>query len=80
MSDKRVNTCADVVQVGQEVETRVLGVDAEQRRISLSIKQVKAPAAAFEPGAHAGMPELAPKLQKKRKKPLRGGLTSHFEW
>lgn len=79
MSDKRIKTCAEVVSEGQEVETRVLGVDPESRRISLSIKQVKEPVSepsrdAVHATAHAAQ------QSKKRKKPLRGGLSSHFEW
>lgn len=77
LSDHRVKSCGEVVQPGQEVETRVLGVDRENRRISLSIKAVQAPAETeFEP-VHA---DTSSKPQKKRKKPLRGGLSSHFEW
>ncbi len=74
LSDKHVRSCGEVVQEGQEVETRVLGVDGETRRISLSIKQVQEPSAA--------MPEVAetPKAQAKRTKPRRGGLSSHYDW
>lgn len=74
LSDKHVRTCGEVLQEGQEVQTRVLGVDGETRRISLSIKQVKEPTAAI--------PDLddLPKPQKKRAKPRRGGLSSHFNW
>ncbi|MEK6798662.1 MAG: S1 RNA-binding domain-containing protein [Planctomycetota bacterium] len=83
MADRRVKSAGEVVQVGQEVETRVLGVDRENRRISLSIKQVAAPTGAHAEGAvhagHAGHEGAKPE-KKKRKKPLRGGLSSHFEW
>ncbi len=79
LSDKRVKTCADVVQPGQEVETRILGVDRENRRISLSIKALLA-ADAAEMATYAAAPHQPAKLEKKRKKPLRGGLSSHFEW
>ena len=74
LSDKRVKTCSEVVEVGQEVEARVLGVNQDDHRISLSIKAIHAPAQ--ETGSAS---EEKPK-RKKRKKPLRGGLTSHFEW
>ncbi|MCH7812484.1 MAG: S1 RNA-binding domain-containing protein, partial [Planctomycetes bacterium] len=78
LSDRRVNKCEDVVQPGEQVEVRVLGVDAEQRRISLSIKAVHAAPPETPPG---DAPEqAAPPMKKKRKRPLRGGLTSHFEW
>lgn len=75
LSDKRVNTCAEVVKVDQEVETRVLGIDGEQRRISLSIRQVNAPDK--DAVQVAAVPD-EPRKSKKRKKPLRGGLT--FDW
>ena len=82
MSDKRIKTCGEVVKVGQELELRVLGVDKEQRRISLSIKAVHAPQASAEhatsESAHAMTPAAPPKEPKKRKKPLRGGLSSHI--
>ena len=56
----RINKVEDAVQVGQEVQVKVLGVDPEKKRISLSIRQaiepeapaaeeaVEAPAAADE--------------------------------
>ncbi|MFH1109680.1 MAG: S1 RNA-binding domain-containing protein [Planctomycetota bacterium] len=78
LSDHRVKSCSEVVQPGQEVETRVLGVDKDNHRISLSIKAVNAPTSA-EAAAAAG-PAAPAKTAKKRKKPLRGGLSSHFEW
>lgn len=78
LSDHRVKSCSEVVQVGQEVETRVLGVDKDNRRISLSIKAVQIPTA--EEAAAVAGPGSPAKVAKKRKKPLRGGLASHFEW
>jgi len=78
MSDKRIKNCGEVVKVGQEVELRVLGVDKEQRRISLSIKAVHAPQVSAESSAHPATPSAPPKEPKKRKKPLRGGLASHI--
>ncbi len=75
LSDRRVNTCGDVVRVDQEVEARVLGIDKENRRIALSIKQVAAPQVAEAPAAA----EPA-KPRKPRKKPLRGGLSSYIDW
>ena len=75
LSERRVNACSDVVQVGQEIEARVLKVDVENRRISLSLK----PAAKL-PEASSIAPDQNAKKPKKRKKPLRGGLSSHFNW
>ncbi len=69
LSDHRVRSVNDVVEVGQVVQVRVLSVDSEQRRVSLSIK-----GAAAQSEAEAEVaPEAAP--AKKRKRPLRGGLT-----
>jgi len=38
ISDARVEKPSDVLTVGQEVKVKILGIDAEQQRISLSIK------------------------------------------
>ena len=76
ISDGHVRTCGDVLTVGQEIETRVLGVDSEKRRISLSIKQVKSP----EAGSDAEAAQAEDHQPKKRRKPLRGGLSSHYDW
>ncbi|MBL4809854.1 MAG: S1 RNA-binding domain-containing protein, partial [Phycisphaerales bacterium] len=38
---KRVNTVSDVVQEGEVVQVKVLSVNAEDHKISLSIKQLK---------------------------------------
>jgi len=76
MSDRRIKSCGEVVEVGQEIETRVIGVDKENRRISLSIRQVAVPEASHAEAASSVHPEKP----KKRKKPLRGGLSSHFDW
>lgn len=42
MADRRVNTPGEVVQIGQQVRAKVVGVNAEQRRISLSLRDVDA--------------------------------------
>ena len=68
LSDAHVRTVEDVVQSGQNVKVKVVSVDEEARRISLSIKL-----------ASASMPidtepDAAPQPQRKRKTPLKGGL------
>ncbi len=73
LSDTRVRQASDVAKVGQTVRVKVLEVEEDRRRIGLSLKQAAAedyyaPAAEVEPAA--------PKPEKKRKKPLKGGL----EW
>jgi small subunit ribosomal protein S1 len=69
----RVNKPSDVLSIGQEVEAQVLGVDAGKRKISLSRK-----ALLESPTPEPSPTPAAPK--KKRAKPLRGGLASHFDW
>ena len=49
LASHRVNTPGDVVQVGQSVTAKVVGVSPEQRRISLSLRDVDTPAAAEAP-------------------------------
>ncbi len=73
LSDKHVRAVGDVVETGQVVQVRVLSVDPDQRRISLSIK------AAIEQEAQPELPEATgteeQKSARKRKRPLRGGLS-----
>lgn len=68
LSDRQVRQTTDVVKTGQPVQVRIIEIDADARRISLSIKRAA--------GASAGIaaPPLTPTSQKKRKTPLRGGL------
>ncbi|HTW95185.1 MAG TPA: S1 RNA-binding domain-containing protein, partial [Tepidisphaeraceae bacterium] len=64
LSTGRVRTPGEVVKPGQEVRVRILEINSEARRISLSIRQA-GPAPAATP----------PTEQKKKKRPeLRGGL------
>ena len=53
----RVAKVEDAVQVGQVVKVKVLGVDPEKKRISLSIRQ------ALEDAAPAGQEEAAPEAE-----------------
>ena len=81
LSEKHVKTCSEVVKPGQEVEARVLGVDKENRRISLSLKPATTYSAESHEMAVASSQAVAAKPAKApRKKPLRGGLSSHFDW
>lgn len=70
LSDRRVRTVGDVVKEGQEVEVRVLRIDRKAQRISLSMRPA--------PQEEEARPEE--KAKPKKKRPLRGGLSSHFEW
>ena len=70
LSHDRVRRVEDVAKTGEVVQVRVLSVDPQQRRISLSMKTSPPEA---PPEAETGRPE--PRPEKKRKKPLRGGLS-----
>jgi small subunit ribosomal protein S1 len=67
----RVRAVSEVVREGEVVEAKVLEVDEERRRISLSIKAVK-----LDPGytGEGGEGPAEPQPAKKRERPLRGGL------
>ena len=72
LAPQRVNRVGDVVQPGQEVEVKVLKVDPQQRRISLSIKQARP-----QEGEPAQEPEDTGKTKRgrpTRQMPLKGGL------
>ncbi len=76
LSHEHVRTVGEAVREGQAVQAKVLEVDEERKRISLSIKQLVSvaqytgPAAAETPAGEAE----PPKPQPKRKTPLKGGL------
>ncbi len=73
LAPQRVMRVRDIVQVGQEVNVKVLNVDPGQRRISLSLKAAlpKEPEATEEETAE----ETAPaKAARPRTTPLRGGI------
>ena len=71
LSNERVRSVGDVLEVGQIVDVRIKSVDPEQRRVSLSLKMKAAEASAEDLSAHAASSGAA---AKKRKKPLKGGL------
>jgi small subunit ribosomal protein S1 len=72
----RVWRTSDVVTEGQEVEVKVLSVDSEQQRISLSMKALMAkPEAAKKAEPDVPEPEESPAPPpKKRTVPLKGGI------
>jgi len=71
LSDDRVRSVEDVVKVGQTIQAKVLGVDEENRRISLSIKQLVTAPEYTGAEQDQRQPE---RKRPKRKKPLKGGL------
>lgn len=71
LSTERVRTVGDVVREGDSVEAKVLEVDEDRRRISLSIKALQLAGQQTQAAEQPAAPAEAP---KKRKKPLKGGL------
>jgi small subunit ribosomal protein S1 len=79
LANTRVRAAGDVVRPGQDVQVRVLEVDKDARRISLSLKRAAEPvaAAAGGGGGTTGTSTAPAALVKKKKRPeLKGGL----EW
>lgn len=73
LAPHRVKSAGDVVKPGQEVQVRVLEIDKEARRISLSIRRAAEP-------TPAPAPAVAATPAKKKKKPeLRGGLDWNWQ-
>ncbi|MGE3316105.1 MAG: S1 RNA-binding domain-containing protein [Planctomycetaceae bacterium] len=72
---KHVRRVADVLKVHQTVEAQVIEVDAERKRVSLSLKALLA-----KPDAQKPDEDLAPSggevYQRKHKGPLKGGTGS----
>jgi small subunit ribosomal protein S1 len=71
MSDKNVRRPESVVKEGDVVKVRIKSVDAEQRRIALSLRQLGGEKPG-KPTGDAGAP--SPPEPKRRKRPLKGGL------
>jgi small subunit ribosomal protein S1 len=76
----RVFRASDVVSEGQEVEVKILSVDSEQQRISLSLKALQAapvkPGQQQVPDEDLPLPTDAPKPPQKRHRELKGGTGS----
>jgi small subunit ribosomal protein S1 len=66
----RVKSASDVVKPGQEIQVRVLEIDKDARRISLSIRRATEPT----PVATATPAAPAAPVKKKKRPELRGGL------
>jgi len=66
-----VRNVSDVLEPGQSVRVRVLEVDEEKRRISLSLKDQPGPT---RPADKTAPESSRPERKRKRKRPLKGGL------
>ncbi len=73
LADRHVARVEDVLSVGQREQFRVLEVDEDNRRISLSLKAVAAPA---PQSASPATPTKSAKAHKKPTGPLKGGMGS----
>ncbi len=76
LSEDRIRRVEDVVKVGEMVRVKVLEVDEERRRMSLSIRAIRVDPNYTGEDIAAPAPATAAQPAKKRKKPLKGGL----EW
>ncbi len=78
IATRHIRSVGDVVKEGEQVECRVLAVDPDEQRMSLSIKAMapasSAGSAADEPAADEPEPADAPVVKQKRSGPLKGGL------
>ncbi|MGN6543712.1 MAG: 30S ribosomal protein S1 [Aureliella sp.] len=80
LAHHRVHRVSNVVQEGQEVDVKVLSVEPERQRMSLSLKAAQQPpeaaAAPQEPEVEEAPRELA---LPKHRGPLKGGISSRSE-
>ncbi len=81
LATRHIRSVADVVREGQEVECRVLAIDPDEQRLSLSIKALAPKPASAKPDAveaeePAAEEPAPPPVVKKRTAPLKGGLGS----
>ena len=77
LANRHVRSVGDVVKEGEPVECRVLAVDPDEQRMSLSIKALSAPSAAVDvddsAGESAPVEETPPPVVKKHSGVLKGG-------
>ncbi|MEX0670895.1 MAG: S1 RNA-binding domain-containing protein [Pirellulales bacterium] len=78
LATRHIRNVADVAREGQEVECRVIAVDPDEQRMSLSIKALASASAPQGPASaepETGEPQaLQSPVTKKRSGPLKGGL------
>jgi len=78
LSHGRVFRVSDIVSEGQEVEVKILSVDVEKQRISLSLKALMAkpekPGEQKTADEDIPLPADAPKAPRKKHQQLKGGI------
>ncbi len=72
MSEKHVNRASDVLEKGQEIQVKVKGVDASNRRISLTLKGLAG--SSDDAQQQDSNEQEKTKPAKKKNRPMRGGL------
>lgn len=75
LAPNRVRAASDVVKPGQDVQVRILEIDKDARRISLSIRRAVEPATP----APAATTAAAPPSKKKKRPELKGGLDWNWQ-
>jgi small subunit ribosomal protein S1 len=79
LATRHVRSVGDVLKEGEEVECRVLAVDPDEQRLSLSIKALAAKPATSgreeESAVEEPAAEAAQVVKKNHAGPLKGGLT-----
>ena len=75
LSNQRVSRVGNVVSEGQEVQVKVLSIDAEKQRISLSLKAAQPASQVEEDSAPESESEESParRVVAKQRGPLKGG-------
>ena len=73
LSEQRINRVGEVAREGETIKAKVLSVDEEARRISLSVKQLTS-STGDEYGYPSEDDDTPARPPKKRKTPLKGGL------
>jgi small subunit ribosomal protein S1 len=75
LATRRIRSVSDVVKEGDVIECRVLSVDADEQRMSLSIKALQTKTSELESSSDTEQQiEEMPPVKKKRNTPLKGGL------
>jgi small subunit ribosomal protein S1 len=73
LSEQRINRVGEVARQGETIKAKVISVDEEARRISLSVKQLTS-GSGDEYGYPTEDDDTPQRPAKKRKTPLKGGL------
>jgi small subunit ribosomal protein S1 len=84
LATRRIRSVSDVVKEGEQVECRVISIDPEGQKLSLSIKALAPPPASREAVADQAPepdaePDVPPPPPKKRTTPLKGGVGGESE-